>query len=133
MKRLILLVALVPMLAFAGKSEREYWKEKVAPAIEKAKAGYKEGCGCSLDIHVDEGVKKSEDVMSNVRYVCESVANDAKGYCTDDASKKAVCQMKKLVIKEGQVKFAFASGTGTATVDKQSYVNFEMMTRELDK
>lgn len=136
MNRILVMAALMPMLAFAGKTEREYWKNTVVPAMEKAKKTYKEACGCNLDISIEESVKKSEDVMSNARYVCNSIDESAKGYCTDDASKKAICQMTKLVIKHdpaGETKFAFAKGTGTATLDKSSYVSWDMMTRELDK
>lgn len=136
MKRLTLLVALLPVLAIAGKAEREYLKNTVTPAVEKATKAYKEACGCKLDITVDETTKNSQDVMSNVRYVAESIVDSAKGYCTDDASKKAICQMKKLVIRhdaKGETKFEFASGTGTVTLDRQSYVNWDMMAAVLDK
>mgnify|MGYP005858019217 CR=1 FL=1 len=136
MKRLILVVAFLPILAFAGKTEREFWKNTLTPAMDQAKKSYKEACGCALDINVDETAKKSEDIMRNVRNVCNEIENNAKGYCTDADSKKAICQMKKLVIKHdpaGETKFAFGKGVGTVMLDKQSYVSWDMMTRELDK
>jgi hypothetical protein len=121
--RRTIVVAFLPVLAVAGKTEREFWKNTVTPAIEKAKKTYKDACGCALDINVDESAKKSEDIMRNVRNVCEDIDNPAKGYCTDADSKKALCQMSKLVIKHGpagDTKFAFAKGVGTVTLDKQS-------------
>jgi len=62
------------------------------------------------------------------------VADGVAGYCTDEASKKAVCKMKSLVLaKAAESTFTFKNGKGIATTDGQSHTSFEMMTRELDK
>lgn len=72
--------------------------------------------------------------MRQAKYVAENIADNVAGYCNDDASKKAMCAMKTLdITKAKESKFTFAGGKGTATTDGQSYVTFDMMTREIDK
>lgn len=127
------LMMMVSLSAFAGKAEREYKKESLDPAVKAAETAYKGSCGCSLKITVAATIK-SEDDMRQAKYVSESVAEGAKAYCTDDESKKAVCQMKSLEIsKAADTSFSFKSGKGSAITDGQSYPSWDMMTRELDK
>lgn len=124
---------LISTLAYAGKAEREYMKETLAPAVKKAQDAYKKSCGCALAITVNATIKTKDD-MSEARYIAEQVSENVAGYCTDDASKKAMCQMKSLEIgKTKEATFTFKGGKGVGTTDGQSHVSFDMMTRELDK
>lgn len=136
MKRAICAVALLAMAlpAYAGKKERDYAAKTLAPAVKKAADTYKASCGCDLAITVDEASVKTVDDMSQVRYIAERVEKGAAKYCTDAASKKAVCAMKSLTLaKQAKAAFTFAGGKGTASTDGQAGCTFEMMTRELDK
>lgn len=127
-------VMLVSLTAFAGKAEREYMKNEVMPVVKKAQDNFKKFCGCALTIKVNETTIKTTDDMYPAKHIASSVADSVEGYCTDDASKKAVCQMKTLEIaKAKEAVFTFKGGKGVATTDGQSHVSFDMMTRELDK
>lgn len=122
------------MTAFAGKAEREYKKETLDPAVKAAETAYKSSCGCALKVNVAKDILNSQDDMSQARYISQSIADGAAGYCTDDESKKAVCQMKTLEISKGkETGFSFKGSKGSAVTDGQSYVSFDMITRELDK
>jgi hypothetical protein len=124
---------LVSLSAFAGKTERDYMTNTVQPAVKAAEGKLKAACGCALKINVSDSLKSTDD-MAQARNISNAIADGAPGYCTDDASKKAICQMKTLdVVKGKETAFAFKGGKGTCTTDGQSYVSWEMMTRELDK
>src|SRR5262249_49275381 len=110
------LIGTMSVTAFAGKEEREYLKNEVMPAVKSAETKFKAACGCALSITVDETTVKTTNDMYPVKHMAESVADGAAGYCTDAASKKAVCQMKSLVLaKAAESKFTFKNGKGTAT------------------
>jgi hypothetical protein len=127
------LMMMVSLTAFAGKAEREYAKNTMTPAVKAAEAAYKSSCGCALKITVAASIKSEED-MRQAKNISESVAEGVKGYCTDDDSKKAVCQMKSLEIsKATDTAFTFKAGKGTAATDGQSYVSWDMISREIDK
>jgi hypothetical protein len=126
MKRILVSAGLAGLLgtmaistaAFAGKEDRDY----------------KSACGCGLAITIDEATVKNKDDYYLVKHIADSITDGAAGYCTDAASKKAVCQMKSLVLaKAAEATFTFKGGKGTATTDGQAHVSFDMMTRELDK
>jgi hypothetical protein len=133
-KRWILGAALlVSSLAIAGKAEREYVKTDLTPAVTKAQDSFKKACGCALKINVNANLKEIDD-MRQAKYISDNISDSAAGYCTDDASKKAMCVMKTLDITKGkETKFTYAGGKGTAITDGQSYVSWDMMTREIDK
>lgn len=139
MKRALVVVGLIvtslaSWTAFAGKEEREMMKGEVAPAVKDAEAKVKASCGCAMKITVDEATVKTKDDMYVVKHMAGYVADGAPGYCSDDASKKAVCQMKTLVFaKAAKAEFTFKAGKGTATTDGQAGCSWEMITRELDK
>lgn len=137
MKKVVFFAALMMMAsltAFAGKAEREYKKETLDPAVKAAETAYKSSCGCALKVTVAKDMLNSQDDMSQARYIAQSVSEEVGKYCTDDESKKAVCQMKTLdIVKAKETSFSFKSGKGTAATDGQSYVSWDMMTRELDK
>jgi hypothetical protein len=65
--------------------------------------------------------------------MARNIAESVPKYCTDAASKKAVCQMTSLTLTKGKPQFTFKDGHGVAMADGQSYTSFEMMTRVLDK
>jgi hypothetical protein len=124
---------LVSLTAFAGKTERDYLTTEVQPAVKAAESKFKAACGCALKINVSDSLKSTDD-MSQARHISNAIAEGAPGYCTDDASKKAVCQLKTLdIVKGKETAFAFRAGKGTCTTDGQSYVSWDMITRELDK
>lgn len=120
--------------AFAGKEEREYMKSEVMPAVKAAEAKFKASCGCALAITVDEKTVKSKDDMYPIKHIAEAITEGAPAYCTDAASKKAVCQMKSLTLAIApEATFTFKSGHGVATAAGLSHCSWEMMTQELDK
>lgn len=133
MRKLLYLVALLPVLAFAGKEEREFVKETVEPKVAAAEAAVKTSCGCALKITMSPALTTKDDLSLAV-YVADSVTEGAPKYCTDAESKKAICQMSALTIEKAkEPKFTFSAGKGVATTDGSAYTTFDMMSRELDK
>lgn len=135
MKRamVIALVTIASMTAFAGKQERDLMTKEVQPAAKETMAKWKGSCGCALAITIDDSYKTMDDLRS-AKHLCEAITEAIPKYCTDDASKKAMCQMKTLVMKTAdKVTFSFKGGTGTATSHSNERVSWEMITRELDK
>lgn len=134
MKLFVLALLFVPIAAFAGKEEREFMKNDVAPAVTAAQGAYKKGCGCDLKVTIDEATIKSKDDMYQVKHIAESVTDGAPKHCTDAESKKAICKMKSLKLaKAAEAKFTFSGSAGIATTDGQSSTTFDMMSAELDK
>jgi hypothetical protein len=130
---LLLVTVTASVTAFAGKEEREFMKNEVAPAVKEAETKLKAACGCALKINVSDTLKSTDD-MRQARNIANGVTEGAPGYCTDAESKKAICQMKTLDIVKGKdTAFTFKGGKGTAVTDGSSYVSWDMMTRELDK
>jgi hypothetical protein len=124
---------LVSLTAFAGKTERDFMTTEVQPAVKAAEGKVKAACGCALKINVSDSLKSTDD-MRQARNVSNAITEGAPAYCTDDASKKAVCQMKTLDIVKGKdTAFTFKAGKGTSTTDGQSYAGWEMITQEIDK
>ena len=120
--------------AFAGKQERDKMTKKVMPELEAAQKAYKGACGCALAITVDEATIKTTDDMQEAIYMARSITEGAPKYCTDDASKKAICQMKSVTLaKSKPAAFTFKDGKGTMTTDGQSHCSWDMITRQLDK
>jgi hypothetical protein len=129
-----LLLTSIPLLAFAGKAEREYQKTKMTPAVTKAMAAYKTACGCALTINIDASVLKTTDYMAQAMKIANNISEGVATYCTDAESKKAMCAMKSLDIKKDKkTTFTFADSKGTAVTDGGSYVSWAMITREIDK
>jgi hypothetical protein len=130
---LLLITITAPLLAFAGKEEREFSKNEMAPAVKKAEDTFKSACGCALKINVSDTLKAVDD-MRQAKYISENIVEGAPKYCNDADSKKAMCVMKTLDIVKGKdTGFAFKAGKGTATTDGNSYVSWDMITREIDK
>jgi hypothetical protein len=124
---------LVSLSAFAGKTERDYMTNEVQPAVKAAEAKLKASCGCAVKFSVSDTLKSTDD-MAQARNIANAVTEEAPKYCSDDASKKAVCQMKTIeVIKGKETGFSYKAGKGTCVTDGSSYVSWDMITREIDK
>ncbi|HEX4416456.1 MAG TPA: hypothetical protein VH165_01095 [Kofleriaceae bacterium] len=124
---------LVSLSAFAGKTERDYMTNEVQPAVKAAKDKLKSACGCTVNFTVSDSLKTTDD-MAQARNIANAVTEGAPAYCSDAASKKAVCKLKTIeVVKGKETGFAFKGDKGTCTTDGQSYVSWDMITREIDK
>ncbi len=124
---------LCSVTAFAGKTEREFMTKELQPSVKQAEAKFKSACGCALKITVSDTLK-STDEMSQAKHTCDSITEEAPKYCNDDASKKAMCAMKSLdIVKGPESKFVWKAPKGTVYTDGQSYVYWDMITREIDK
>jgi hypothetical protein len=127
-------IVFTTLTAFAGKEERDIMSKEVMPAVHDAEAKVKGSCGCALQITVDESTIKTKDDLYQAKNIAGFVAEGVATYCTDVASKKAVCQMKALTLaKTTKATFTFKGGKGVATTDGQSSCSWDMITRELDK
>ena len=127
-----LIVAAVSVPAFAGKREREVMEKEAVPAMRDAEAKFKESCACALQINVDDTLQ-STDELRNAGHVAKDIAAHVPKYCSDAASKKAMCQMKTLTVSKGKGQFTFKDGHGIALANQQEYTSFELITRVLDK
>lgn len=126
-------VSMVSVDAFAGKAERDFMTNEVQPAVKAAEAKLKSACGCGTKFVVSDTLKTRDD-LAQARNIANAVAEGAGSYCTDDASKKAVCQLKTIeVVKGKDTAFKWNAGKGTCVTDGQSYVSWDMITREIDK
>lgn len=133
MKFIVTVLIIAPILAFAGKAEREFMNSEVNPALKAAENSFKKNCGCKLSITVSDSLK-SRSELELAKYVAETVASGSEKHCTDKPSKDAVCKMKTLeVTKAGETKFSFSGSRGIASTDGQVVPTFEMMTDQLDK
>src|ERR1700742_902826 len=106
MKRILVaagLAALVGIMApsttaFAGKKERDFMEKELAPKVKEAQDKFKSACGCALAITIDDSTTTTTDDMRQARSAASTIIEGAPKYCTDAASKKAVCQLKSLVL-----------------------------------
>jgi hypothetical protein len=129
-----LAVLAISITAFAGKLERDYVTKEVTPAIDTAKSTLQSSCGCAVAITLDQDNLKSMDELRGARYVAEHISEGAKKYCTDGASKKAICQMKTLTITKAKpAGFTFNGGAGVASTDGNQTCTWDQITRVLDK
>lgn len=122
------------VLAYAGKMERDLTTKEVQPAIATAHNDLKTHCGCDVKITLDEANLKTMDELRGAKHIAEDISENVEKYCSDAASKKAICQMKTLTLTKGKpVGFTFNNGAGIATADGQSRCGWEQITRVLDK
>lgn len=119
--------------AYAGKAERDY-KVEVEKTITTSEKEFKDSCGCGLKFNVKWDLFKTTDQMAQAKNIASSLGEGSKTYCNDEGSKKAMCAMKSFEITLGkESKFEFSGGKGVATTDGNSYVHFDMISREVDK
>jgi hypothetical protein len=135
MKRVLVCVLMaVSVTAVAGKEERDFMNKEVQPSAREAEAKWKASCGCGIRVAIDEGSFTEKQDMRSAKAFCDRVSESIAGYCTDGASKKAMCQMKTLVVKKAnETTFTFKGGTGTATVSGYESPSWDMVTKQLDK
>jgi hypothetical protein len=130
----VLVVLCLSVPAFAGKMERDLMSKKVAPAVATAEATLKSGCGCAVKITVDETTLKSMDELRGAQHIAEDVSESAGKYCSDDASKKAICQLKTLSLTKGKpAGFTIKDGAGVATTDGNERCGWHQIIKVLDK
>ena len=128
------IVMVIPLAAVAGKKERDEMAKQVVPAVKDAEAKYKSSCGCTVTITVDETTVKSKDDLFGVKYIAEHIAEGVVKYCSDDASKKAMCQLKSLTLTKAKpAGFTFKDGKGVASTDGNASCSFGQYTQVLDK
>lgn len=140
MKMRILIIASAVVLsattlvAFAGKAERDYMQKDVVPVVKDAEAKWLKSCGCPLAITVDESSIQTRSDLGQAHEIAVRVGDGVVKYCTDNASKKALCQLKSLTIaKEKPAGFTFKDGKGVASTDGQSPCSWGQITKVLDK
>jgi hypothetical protein len=135
MKRVLVCVLMaVSVTALAGKEERDFLNKEVQPSAREAEAKWKASCGCGIRVAIDEASFTVKHDMYAAKAFCDRVSENIAGYCTDAASKKAMCQMKTLAVrKANDVTFTFRGGTGTATVSSDASPSWDMVTQQLDK
>ncbi len=134
--RFLIVAALltVSLTAIAGKLERDTMTKQVVPAIADAEAKFKSSCGCPLKIAVDEASMNTKDLLLQAKHIAEDVGEKSVKYCTDAASKKALCQMKTLeILLRKPCEFTFKNGVGQCTSDGNMRCAWEQITKVLDK
>lgn len=133
-KMLLALLAAVPLLAFAGKAERDFISKEVEPAIQASGAQISKSCGCAIKFDVKLESFADVDQLRNLRNFVRAAGDGAAGYCTDAASKAAVCKMKTMEVSRGaSPAFKFAAGKGVVTTDVSSYPSWDMIAAQVDK
>lgn len=130
----LMIVCATTTTALAGKRERDLINKELVPAVKDAQDKWKAGCGCTLTITIDPVTQVTMDDIRLARNGAKDVAENAPKYCTDAASKKAVCQMTTLVITKAKpATFTFSGGKGVMSHDGNGRASWLMMMRVLDK
>ena len=120
--------------AQAGKAERDFIASDVEPAIKEAAAAYKKSCGCDVKFDVKLDTYKDKDELFKVKYFANAIKDGAPAYCTDAATKAAMCKLKTVEIqKTNSADFKFSGGKGMASTDSSANPSWEMVTRAIDK
>ncbi len=123
--------------AFAGKAERDFMDKTLAPKVKEAEDKFRSSCGCPLTIAIDGSTTASTGDLREATHIADSIVDGAPKYCTDAASKKAMCQLRSLVIgkavKPAKAEFTFKDGKGMLTHDGTMYAGWEQITQKLDK
>jgi hypothetical protein len=133
-RAIVVTLLLTSATALAGKEERDFMNSEVQPKAKEAASKWKSSCGCELKIQIDDAsFTKKEDMYAAASFLGH-IIDDVGGYCTDAASKKALCQLKTLVVRKADdATFTFKGSTGIATVYGNTSPSFEMVTAQLDK
>lgn len=133
MKTVILSTLLIAGVAFAGPAEREA-KAKYTEEITKASKDFQLACGCALKMNVNWDSYKKADDMRGVHFLAENFSEDAKGYCKDAETKKAMCALKTVDVTFGKdASLKYASGKASITTTADSYIPFNQVAAEVDK
>ncbi len=122
-----------PLLAFAGKAERDFIASDVDPAVKTAAATLKKSCGCDVKFDIKIDSFKDKDELFKIKHFATMITENSAPYCSDAASKAAVCKLKTIEFSKGSTDFKFAGGKGTATTDGTSTPSWDMITRVIDK
>jgi hypothetical protein len=131
---LVIASSITALTAFADKAQRDLMTKSILPRVEAASAKFKEACGCPLAITVDESTVKAKDDLYKFGYMADSIKESAPKYCTDAASKKAMCQLKTLTfVRAEKSGFTFSGGKGVLATDGSSAAEWPQMTKVLDK
>ena len=131
--KLALVLALAPALAFAGKAERDFTTTEAQPAIQEAAATLKSSCGCDVTFDVKFDTFKDLNELWLIKRFANSITEGAPPYCSDEATKAAMCTLKTIEFSKGSdVSFEFKDGKGTATADSSSYPSWDMITHAVD-
>jgi hypothetical protein len=126
------LLATTATVAQGGKRERDLMTQETIPAARGAEANFKASCGCDLAVVIDDSIKSIDEIQF-AKYIADEVSTGAPKYCTDDASRKALCKMKKLRIASSPSwSFTFDAGVGLATTNGKGNPTWDTMTRVLD-
>jgi hypothetical protein len=136
MKRRLVIATIVfsSLTALAGKAERDAVTKTLEPAVKDAGEKFKAACGCALEITVDDSTVTKLDDIRLAKYMAEDISKNAPKYCSDAASKKAMCQLKSIALtKSKPAEFTFKAGAGKLSHDGQARATWEMMTRVIDK
>ena len=134
LKKLALVLLMAPLMAFAGKAERDFITYDAEPAVKAAAATLKGSCGCDVKLAVKFDSFKDKDELMNVRNFANAISEGAKPYCSDAPSKAAICKMKSIEFSNtGEPTFTFKGGKGVATADSSSYPSWDMITEAVEK
>lgn len=124
----------LPLAAWAGKAERDFMTAEVEPAVKEATAAFKKSCGCDVKFDVKQDSFQSKDDMFKIKYFASTIKDNAGSYCSDAATKKAMCKIKSIEFsKTAETALKFNAGKVTASTDGTSQPSWEMLTREVDK
>jgi hypothetical protein len=130
----IIAIVIATSVAVAGKREREQLEREAIPAARGAEANFKAACHCPLAIAIDDSIQSSDQITA-ARYIAEEVSHNAAHYCTDAASRKAICKMHTLAIAAStRSSFAFEDDcNGIATTDGHYHPTWDEMTKAIDR
>lgn len=133
-RKMAMILALIPALAFAGKAERDFTTTEAQPAVQEAVATLKSACGCDVTFDVKYDTFQDLNQLWLVKRFANAIKDGAEPYCSDAASKAAMCNLKTIEFSKGSdVTFEFKDGKGTGTTDNSSYPSWDMITRAVDK
>ena len=133
MIRIVPLLLVVPLAAFAGKTEREFVKTRLAPAIKKSEATFKKACGCNWKLAVGKKLENDLDALHVAEHLVGIIGDNAAGYCTDDASKKALCAISTFSMETGETTGFSVEGKVGKAVLSGGYPPWDNITAALDK
>ena len=134
LKPLAALLLAIPMVAFAGKAERDFLAKEMDPAVQASTAAVSKSCGCAVKFDIKADSYSNVDQLYTARNFVRTIGEKAPGYCSDAPSKAAVCKLKTIeVVKGTEVVFKFAGGKGTAVTDDSSSPSWDMVAAQVDK